>query len=533
MHKKCTSLFLHMKKKEVLCIFCLLFLTTVFGQNRFEKRYTIFNDVTTSQVYNQFKSVVQLPTGQYLACGYSGFYHPTIGGIFKIDAVSFLINNNGDSIKTIDYFKNDTSYYHQFNLGSNDILQHCILNSSGDVVAVGGLRGHGATHQFDVDAFLVKLNINGDTIVTKQISHPNDSALVPLYIIQTFDGNYLVTGKQFSFYNSKTVAFAMKVDPNFNVLWRKTYIQSNLSSTFWKALEAPDHGVFISGSEFDNNLSLSDPVLTKIDSVGNILWRNVYSSLPIDDGFSISKTKDGNYLFATTHTLSTMQPLDSTIYRFIKFNTNGTTISTKNYFHSYADGVFMNNTNNGNSVASLSMKTSSTLNVDIVVICMDTNGDSLWSRQFGGANDDFVWDISSTNDGGVILCGETYSNKLPHTNSNSWLLKLDSLGLLITGVKEESWVNTITMLEAYPNPFNSKCTIPIDIPKNIEKNGLGKSGNELQLYNLEGKIIQTIPLQKGKNEITINSEQLQSGTYLAVLVVNGYNVKAEKIVVLK
>ncbi len=141
--------------------------------------------------------------------------------------------------------------------------------------------------------------------------------------------------------------------------------------------------------------------------------------------------------------------------------------------------------------------------------------------------------MAPTNDGGVILCGETYSNLIPNTNSNAWLLKLDSLGLLISGIKEQAWASNVQMLAPFPNPCNEQFSITTTIPESIVKKSFGKTGNELQLYDLQSKTIQYISLKSGTFTTSIVTSNLAEGTYLLVLVVNGYNVGSRKILVHK
>lgn len=499
----------------------------MYAQNQFEKRLNMH-----PSSYNNCKSIVEFSNGNYFTCGYTLYTRP-INSIFSGEAVYYFLNSNGDTLKTFELYKNDTSFYHLFSQGNVSEFEHCIVNQTNSTIAVAAVRGKMATNQYDVDIVVMKVNNQGDTLLTKQISHPNDSALTPYYILQTYDGNYLITGHQWSFYSSKTCAFVMKLDTNFNVLWRKSFIHPTKSTYFWKALESPDHGVFLSGSDYNNNLNISDPVLVKIDSSGFELWRDNFTSLGKDYGVEIVTTQDGNFMLSTTLTQTNSAPNDSTIFRYIKFNNSGTILTTKNYFHSYADGVFIENNNTGSIITSGWLKTSSTQQHDVFVMKLDVNGDSLWSRRYGGLNDDKVWDMAPTSDGGIILCGETYSNLIPNTNSNAWLLKLDSLGLLITGVNELSWSNNIIMDAAFPNPSNTHCNIHTYIPENISNKNLGKTGYELQLYNLQSKPIQYIPINSGSVTTILNTEQLASGTYLVVLVVNGYNVKNQKIVVIK
>ena len=58
---------------------------------------------------------------------------------------------------------------------------------------------------------------------------------------------------------------------------------------------------------------------------------------------------------------------------------------------------------------------------DFWLVKTDANGDSLWSRYFGGANLDICEAVEQTQDGGYILAGVTNSY-------SGWLVKTDSFG---------------------------------------------------------------------------------------------------------
>ncbi|GEM_PF-1869571 len=63
---------------------------------------------------------------------------------------------------------------------------------------------------------------------------------------------------------------------------------------------------------------------------------------------------------------------------------------------------------------------------DVYLIKTDSLGDTIWTKTYGGINDDFGRSVKETFDGGYIIGGYTYSFGVP--GSDVYLLKTDSLG---------------------------------------------------------------------------------------------------------
>lgn len=75
-------------------------------------------------------------------------------------------------------------------------------------------------------------------------------------------------------------------------------------------------------------------------------------------------------------------------------------------------------------------------NLDIVLLCIDLNGNIIWQQNYGGSNADFPYEIIKDLDGGFVVCGTTRSNDidvsyLHGTEQDIWVFKIDSIGNLI------------------------------------------------------------------------------------------------------
>jgi hypothetical protein len=72
---------------------------------------------------------------------------------------------------------------------------------------------------------------------------------------------------------------------------------------------------------------------------------------------------------------------------------------------------------------------------DYWLVKIDANGDILWEKTFGGSFYESAYDITGTNDGGFIIAGKkNYIDGMP-TNSDFWIIKINSDGNMV-------WENT-------------------------------------------------------------------------------------------
>jgi hypothetical protein len=63
---------------------------------------------------------------------------------------------------------------------------------------------------------------------------------------------------------------------------------------------------------------------------------------------------------------------------------------------------------------------------DVLLIRLDTNGDTLWTRTYGGDGEDWGWDVVETPDGGFYIVG--YTNPSPNGLDDVLVMRLDGAG---------------------------------------------------------------------------------------------------------
>lgn len=114
----------------------------------------------------------------------------------------------------------------------------------------------------------------------------------------------------------------------------------------------------------------------------------------------------------------------------------------KNYGGSEEDEVYaiVNTTDGGYLIGLSTGSNDGIINVptqldDIVLLKTNAQGDEEWQKKFGGSEYESVHSIINTNDGGYILAGSTSSNDGDVTFQfglgDVWIIKIDSLGNLL------------------------------------------------------------------------------------------------------
>jgi hypothetical protein len=164
----------------------------------------------------------------------------------------------------------------------------------------------------------------------------------------------------------------------------------------------------------------------------------------------IRTTTDGGYIAIGYYAV--MKP-DSTyqndIY-VIKLNQNGDTLWTKTYGGSsdeYSSSIIQ--TSDGGYIIAGKTNSFGAGDFDEYVVKTNSNGDTTWTKTYGGTKYDNAHDIKQTSNGGYIILGYTASfSSSPNDTGNIYLINTDGSGNIM-------WTKAINILK-------------YDVPSNIE-----------------------------------------------------------------
>lgn len=274
-------------------------------------------------------------------------------------------------------------------------------------------------------------------------------------IRQTSDGGYILAGSSEST-NGDVVGnhgafdcWVVKMDQSGNMQWQKS-LGGSVSDGANSIEQTLDGGYILAGySGSDNgdvtgNHASDDYWVVKLDQSGNIQWQKSLGGSGLDQANFIQQTSDGGYIVAG---ISNSNDGDVTgnhgghDYWVVKLNPSGNIQWQKSLGGSTIDfaTAIRQTSDNGYIVAGYTLSNDGdvTLNHgfrDYWIVKLDSSGNMLWQKSFGGSGTDQAHDIQQTQDGGYIIAGYVLSSDgevTEHRGSRDyWIVKVDPSGNL-------------------------------------------------------------------------------------------------------
>lgn len=228
------------------------------------------------------------------------------------------------------------------------------------------------------------------------------------------------TGTKTAGNNGDLDYWVWKMDANGKLDWQKS-----LGGSGFDLLQSikgtQDGGFILAGTSSSNqgmdkqsdSKGLSDFWVVKLDAKGQELWQQTIGGSGQEDLLTVIPTRDGGYLLGGS---------SSSAKTIISATSTLKTQST--------------------AKEDLTLKTESTRgSMDYWIVKLDSNGNVMWQKTYGGRYSDLLRSLEQTKDGGFILGG--YSNS-PQSGDKTaasigigdyWIIKTDELGAI-------EWQNT-------------------------------------------------------------------------------------------
>jgi hypothetical protein len=242
-------------------------------------------------------------------------------------------------------------------------------------------------------------------------------------VMETTDKNIAIAGYQGSSATNSTFNMRLvKTDINGDTIWTKSF-GGNQEDRAYDFVQCLDQGFLLTGFTKSTGSGGRDLYLVRTDKNGNRLWEKTYGYDTDEEGVSITAANDGGYFIAG----KTTKYDGSGDLWFMKISADGDSLWTRLYggnrrdevgeVHTTADDGFIFAGTRGHSLTMGYI-------TNIYVIRFNADGDTLWTREF--INDDYYdqgGDIIEQSDGTFILVGY-------YTNSE-YIAKLDNEGNIL------------------------------------------------------------------------------------------------------
>jgi len=369
------------------------------------------------------------------------------------------------------------------------------------------------------DFYLVKTNSQGDTLWTRIYGGTHDDRAYSVQ--QTTDGGYIVAGFTYSFGAGWRDFYLVKTNNQGDTLWTRTYGGSS-DDMACSIQQTTDGGYIMAGRTGSFGAGNWDFYLVKTNSQGDTLWTRTYGGTGSDEAYSVQQTNDGGYIIAGSTESFGAGSVD---FYLVKTDSQGDTLWTRTYGGLYADGAYsvQRDTTDGGYIVAGWTYSFGVGGTDFYLVKTNSHGDTLWTCTYGGTNTDCAYSVQQTIDGGYIVAGWTYSFGADF--SDCYLVKLSS----------ESSVEPISLSlpsryslhPNYPNPFNPSTRISYDLPS--------PSPVTLEVFDLLGRRLGTLTdgmQPAGNYSVLFDGSALPSGLYFYRLNAGNF-VQTQKMVLLK
>jgi hypothetical protein len=441
------------------------------GQSYFQKVYY------DSPYDQEGQDVVQMPDGGYLICGYT-----TNATLNDMDVLVIKTDAAGNQVWKQTYGGSKPDYPH-----------HMLATSDGNYLLVGHSQSYSGG---DYDVLLLKIDPNGNTIWLKTYGGwGNDKGSD---IIATSDGNYMIIGQTDSW--SQDLNFYMiKIDGGGNVIWSKNLGGSG--NDFGSSIQqTPDGGYMLLGTTYSFGVG-GDALQIKTDAGGNQQWQNTFGGGSYDEGMYVVVNSDGSAVMAIRDSSLAGKDIDT---RVIKTDAGGAVQWNKVYGGTKKDTPKMiQHTMDGGYVMAAITRSYGLISPDMWIVKLDANGDTTWTRRYGGSQHEHCYVVRELSDGSYIAIGKTESYS---PDFEVIFLRVNSSGTMTTGEELASADKTFRM---YPNPAADRIVLDLRSTKASRVTLTDIAGRELYAGDVVGREELSINLA-GKSEgiyfVTVDTE---------------------------
>ena len=250
-------------------------------------------------------------------------------------------------------------------------------------------------------------------------------------VIQTSDGDYIVVGgaggDPLGGHAVQGKAFILRMSEGGGVQWIKRYgIIDTPNNTFWGVVEADDGGFVLAGEKLqDRNFEFYDHFwVMKTDAYGDEEWSIESGGNLWDEAQDIVKLSDDSYIVTGKTSLSST----NLNMKVMRVSSSGQILWQNNHGggnNDTATGITLSQNEEMVAIVGYTRSSSGSPFKYRIWGVDATSGQIMWSKIYGGNQEDKAFGIVESFDNGFTVVGRSYSHGSDRVN---WMVKTDSLG---------------------------------------------------------------------------------------------------------
>jgi hypothetical protein len=379
-------------------------------------------------------SLIQTSDGGYAIAGHTKSFG---AGDWDIYVVKLDANGNLQWTKTIG--------------GESDDWGFSLIQTSDGGYAIAGFTSSFGAGQWDV--YVVKLDAHGNLQWTKTIGGKKED--VGLSLIQTSDDGYAIAGFTSSFGAGLSDAYLVKLDANGNLQWTRT-IGGPGDEIGNSLIQTSDGGYVIAGLTYSFGAGEDDVYVVKLDAHGNLQWTKTIGGKNIEEGISLIQTSEGGYAIAGITTSFGAGGHDVYV---VKLDAHGNLQWTKTIGGKGWDvGFSLIQTSEGGYAIAGITTSFGVGEANVYVVKLDAHGKPQWTKTIDTKNENLTRSsIIQTSDGSYVIAGTTRS--CGAGERDVYVVKLDKNGDACCAVSQTSQVGSGGRLRSATSSISSGGTL--------------------------------------------------------------------------
>ncbi len=242
----------------------------------------------------------------------------------------------------------------------------------------------------------------------------------------TLDGGYILAGYTYSFGAGEGDILLVKTDATGREEWTRVLGGGGR-----------DHGIGVCGTSDGGSVltgyTMSAPgadkdlCVIKTDAEGGPVWSRTYGGERTDEGWAVKELGDGSLLVAGR---TESRGAGGSDFYVLKLAADGDTVWTRTFGGAEWDWAYsLCETSDGNyGIVGTTGSTSG--NRDIWAVKITPAGAALWTQAYGSlvaADADWGWAVHPTSEGGLVIAGH-YNDHAVNDAGEAWLIYTDAAG---------------------------------------------------------------------------------------------------------